>query len=317
MIYDCFLFNTELELLKLRLAFLDSIVDYFVIVESKRTLSGEEKILHYKKNEQDFEKYHHKIIYLEAPVRPDLSAWEYEYFQRDYLREGLKSCKDNDLILISDVDEIINLKHILSIPDLQFPVLIDLPYYYYYFNLKASSSIALNLLCNYSLIKNLNIGERNLTYKSNVKNIIKSDKYKTGWHFSYLFGENIFKYQEKIKSFSHQEFNTRYFLSEERILKCITTGIDLFERRNFFFSFKKPEKELSEILPYIKELGLTQYLHKSPRGLLLNFNHLRFIISKKLIPLMKVKLYDKPKYKLIIMSSPFRKKIKNLLPPSA
>ena len=39
-IYDCFIFNDELDLLELRLKFLEDTVDYFVLVESERTLSG-------------------------------------------------------------------------------------------------------------------------------------------------------------------------------------------------------------------------------------------------------------------------------------
>lgn len=314
MIYDCFLFNSELDLLKLRLSFLDDTVDYFVIVESKRTLSGNKKPLHYEQNKQDFKQYHHKIIYLQAPERPDLATWDYEYFQRDYIREGLKNCRDEDLILISDVDEIVNLKAILAIPDLQIPALIDLPYYYYYFNLKSSGSIALNLLCHYSLIRDVNIGERNITYKSKVKNIIRNSEYRTGWHFSYLFGNNIAKYAEKIKAFSHQEFNTRYYLNEERISRCISTGIDLFERKNHYFTFKKWPVALREILPHIEELGLTHYLH-SPSHWSFNLKHFSFIIQKKLIPILRIKMYDEPLHKLIVSGSPFRKKIKKLIAP--
>jgi len=313
MIYDCFIFNSELDLLKLRLAFMNSMVDYFVICESGRTLSGEKKPLHFKEHEKEFEEYLPKIIHLEAPSRPDLTAWDYEYFQRNYIKEGLKQCKDDDLILISDVDEIINLKNIVRLNGLKLPALIELSYYYYFFNLKAGSTFTLNLLSNYSFIKNFNIGIRNPDYKEKVKNVIKKKSCVTGWHFSYLFGLDIEKYKTKVKSFSHQEYNTSYYLDDNRIKKCIETGIDLFERENIFFSFKKPEKELKEILPFIRQLGLEHYIHTKQK---LSFSHLKhpgFIIKKKLLPFIKNELYTRPRYNLIVFTSPFRKKIRKLI----
>jgi beta-1,4-mannosyl-glycoprotein beta-1,4-N-acetylglucosaminyltransferase len=313
MIYDCFIFNSELELLKLRLDFLDNVVDYFVIVESKRTLSGKKKLLHYKENEQYFEKYQHKIIYLEAPIMPHLIEWDYEYFQRNYIKQGLINCHDNDLILISDVDEIVNLKPILSLGDLQLPALIELPYYNYFLNLKSYKSFTVNLLCKYSFIKDLDIGERNNTYKKYVTNVIKSKQLKTGWHFSNLFGFDIPKYQEKIKSFSHQEFNNPHFLKKERILKCIQSGVDLFERTNIFFSFKQPANELGELNRYIEIMGMTHLIYKPGLRLLLRNKLIGFILIKKILPLIKYKLYNVPRYKLIVITSPFRKKIKKLI----
>jgi beta-1,4-mannosyl-glycoprotein beta-1,4-N-acetylglucosaminyltransferase len=313
MIYDCFLFNTELDLLQLRLSFLNDVADYFVIVESKRTLSGEPKRLHYQENKALFKKYHHKIIHLEAPLMPALSAWEYEYFQRNYIKEGLKECNGSDLILISDVDEIINLKSILSIPGLQLPALIELPYYYFFFNLKAHKSFAVNLLCEYSFLKDLYIGERNETYKKYVKHVITKEACKTGWHFSYLFGFDITKYQEKISSFSHQEYNTPYFQDEQRILTCIRAGVDLFERDNIFFSFKDPRKDLPQLMPFIEELNMMHLIYKAGWKTFLKKDVLRFVLQKKVGPYLKYKLYVLPKYKVIVASSPARKKIRKAI----
>jgi beta-1,4-mannosyl-glycoprotein beta-1,4-N-acetylglucosaminyltransferase len=313
MIYDCFIFSNELEILKLRLAFLDNVVDYFVIVESKRTLSGKKKLLYYKEYEQYFEKYHHKIIYLEAPDMPHLVEWDYEYFQRNYIKQGLINCHENDLILISDVDEIVNLKSILSFKSLQLPALIELPYYNYFFNLKSYKSFTVNLLCKYSFIKNLNIGERNQTYQKYVTNVIKSKQLKTGWHFSNLFGFDIPKYQEKIKSFSHQEFNNSHFLKKERILKCIQSGIDLFERTNIFFSFKHPANELAELNSHIEIMNMTHLIYEPDLRSLFKNKLIGFILVKKILPLMKYMLYNVPRYRLIVITSPFRKKIKKII----
>ena len=98
-------------------------VDYFVIVESIYNHKGEKRNLLF--NSQKFEKFNDKIIYLVYDKIPQLvepiketdnekekdgkyimNALYRENAQRDFILEGLKSAKKDDLILISDVDEI-------------------------------------------------------------------------------------------------------------------------------------------------------------------------------------------------------------------
>ena len=42
-VYDCFTFFNELDLLEIRLNELDNVVDYFVLVESKRSFQNKPK----------------------------------------------------------------------------------------------------------------------------------------------------------------------------------------------------------------------------------------------------------------------------------
>ena len=42
-VYDCFLFYDEFDILEIRLNILNDVVDYFVLVESSRTFSGNKK----------------------------------------------------------------------------------------------------------------------------------------------------------------------------------------------------------------------------------------------------------------------------------
>ena len=53
-IYDCFNFFNELDLLEIRLNTLYDIVDYFVIIESNLTHSGEVKPFYYEDNKSRF-----------------------------------------------------------------------------------------------------------------------------------------------------------------------------------------------------------------------------------------------------------------------
>lgn len=313
MIYDCFIFNSELDLLGLRLAFLNETVDRFVIVESGRTLSGNKKPLHFLSNKTLFEKYEHKIIHLVAPDMPELGAWEYEYFQRNYIKQGLLDCKNEDIIVISDLDEIVNIRAILAIPHLTLPALIDLPYYYYFFNLKGFNTFPVKpLIAKYSFLKDMPVGERSDTYRKHITNILKKEHYKTGWHFSYLFGFDIKSYQEKIRSFSHQEYNTDAYLDEHRIRRVIKAGMDLFERKNVFFTFKDPGKDLKELMPHIKKLGLEDLVYQPSITSYYKEHMLKFVFRKKYIPFLVFLVFMYPKKQLVIKTRPFRTKLKQV-----
>jgi beta-1,4-mannosyl-glycoprotein beta-1,4-N-acetylglucosaminyltransferase len=122
-IFDCFMYFDEEVVLDIRLNTLNQFVDYFVIVESKYNHRGEPRELLF--NQEKFKKFKDKIIYLvhnEVPKQieiikeednEDKKASNYimnalyrENVQRNYIINGLNQAKENDLILISDEDEI-------------------------------------------------------------------------------------------------------------------------------------------------------------------------------------------------------------------
>lgn len=116
-IYDCFLFNNELDILKLRLAELYPFVDGFIICESPITFSGEHKPLYYYQNKDLFSRFEDKIqhfvipeppasVYVDNPINPNSKTSE--FWQRNQMARAIQSAQINDLILISDVDEIPN-----------------------------------------------------------------------------------------------------------------------------------------------------------------------------------------------------------------
>lgn len=111
-VYDCFTFFNELELLQMRLAELDDVVDYFVIVEGSTSYTGKPKPLFLAANINEFEKYKDKIIHIVLDKFPEPKGdrskdhWEREIFSRNCFMRGLKHCHSDDIILISDVDEI-------------------------------------------------------------------------------------------------------------------------------------------------------------------------------------------------------------------
>ena len=117
------MFFDEEQILDLRLNVLNETVDFFVIVESIYNHRGEKRELIFDKNK--FSKFKNKIIYLihdEIPKQVEIvnekdseneknrkyimNAVYRENSQRNYISEGIKKADKNDLILISDVDEI-------------------------------------------------------------------------------------------------------------------------------------------------------------------------------------------------------------------
>ena len=107
MIYDCFPFFNELDILKLRLNILDPYVDRFVIEEATTTFSGQPKELCFEKNKDMFKEFLHKITYIVVDENPtDVNAFERDVFQKNHLIEGLKDATDKDIIMLSDCDEI-------------------------------------------------------------------------------------------------------------------------------------------------------------------------------------------------------------------
>lgn len=108
-IYDCFTYFNEIELLELRLSVLDSFVDYFVLVEANKTFTNEDKEFHFEKNKHLFTDYADRIIYIKVDDMPNSdNAWDREKHQRNCIMKGLSRAHPDDLIIISDIDEIPN-----------------------------------------------------------------------------------------------------------------------------------------------------------------------------------------------------------------
>ncbi len=105
MIVDCFTFYNETELLKKRIQYLSSVVDKFVVVESTITHGGHKKELYFDESHFDMS----KIIRVVVEDNPeDSNPWSRENHQRNCITRGLEKLelKDDDVIMVSDVDEI-------------------------------------------------------------------------------------------------------------------------------------------------------------------------------------------------------------------
>jgi hypothetical protein len=109
-VYDCFTFYNEFDLLEIRLQEMWEQVDHFVIAEANTTHAGVAKEFNLEKNWSRFEPYAEKIIYVKIEDMPGVinnNYWHNEKHQRNCLVRGLVDIKEDDIIIISDIDEII------------------------------------------------------------------------------------------------------------------------------------------------------------------------------------------------------------------
>ena len=108
-IYDCFSYWDEDLLLDIRFNILNDYVDYFVIIEGNKTWQNNDKKLRFDVNK--FQKFKDRIIYIPVEDMPDGdNPYLRENFQRNCISRGILKAQDEDLIIISDLDEIPNPK---------------------------------------------------------------------------------------------------------------------------------------------------------------------------------------------------------------
>lgn len=110
-IFDAFIFYNELDLLEIRLGELADVVDRFILVEAKRTFTGKEKPLFYAENAERFARWRDKIEHVVIDFPDELptdaaTAWTREHLQRESLSQGYRDARPDELVIISDVDEI-------------------------------------------------------------------------------------------------------------------------------------------------------------------------------------------------------------------
>lgn len=249
MIYDCFQFFNELDLLKLRLQVMDPIVDKFLISEATETFSGMPKPLYYEENKEMFKEFEHKIIHVVERNTPPGTTHERDYYQKNSMIRGLKDAKDDDIIIFSDLDEIPNpekIKEILADFDKTKIYHFAQRMFYCFLNMEEVSGNLLSISGDFDGIQKKQwIGSKMLTYgllkEQKIQMVQLRDPERKeigirvadgGWHFGYMGGhgqkdakERII---EKVKSAAHQEYNNAETLSG--VLDNIRDGKDIFGR---------------------------------------------------------------------------------------
>jgi beta-1,4-mannosyl-glycoprotein beta-1,4-N-acetylglucosaminyltransferase len=262
-IIDCFIFYNELDLLNYRLNLLDDYVDYFVLVEAIHTFTGKEKKLFYNENKELFEKFKDKIIHVivdDFPYKyPDIDIekneqWKNEIYQRNSIKRGIDklTLHDNDLVVITDLDEIPNPEILNKIKENKKQITISslkMDMYYYNLNCKTKINDWISpKIISYKEFTKLDITIHDFRYKK-TDNIIENG----GWHLSF-FGDKEF-IANKIENYGHQEFNNDEIL--KNIEEKIKSKKDLFNRENHEIQYIDIED--NENLPPKYDIYLQKY----------------------------------------------------------
>jgi beta-1,4-mannosyl-glycoprotein beta-1,4-N-acetylglucosaminyltransferase len=191
-IFDCFKFFNEIELLHLRLMELNPVVDYFVLVESNKTHTGNPKEFIFEKNKEIFKEYLHKIIHVKVEDLPTYSSdniWIPENFQRNCIMRGLVDhASEGDKIIVSDLDEIPNTDLIVSNIENNEWVTFKQNLYYYYVNCKQNCLWDGPIMANYGTFQS----------PQQLRNTGRSgynSKFHGGWHYSFMGGPDRVRYK--------------------------------------------------------------------------------------------------------------------------
>lgn len=224
-VFDCFIFYNELDVLEIRLNELNDVVDHFVIVEATKTFVDKEKPLYFKDNIDRFSKFKNKIIHYVVDDLPDGvgydANWDRERHQRDCIMRALNGiATDNDVIIISDVDEIPSPNSIKQFSPVMGMCSIEQDLYYYRLNLKANQTWDWCKILPYGIAKQMTPCQIRYTPSLN--------KIRGGWHFSFL--GQVDHIMNKISSYAHAEFNVPDINNINHINECISKGTDIFNR---------------------------------------------------------------------------------------
>ncbi|MDC2987043.1 hypothetical protein OAY20_02980 [Candidatus Pelagibacter bacterium] len=251
-IIDCFMYYDEDLVLDIRLNILDKYVSYFVICEANFNHNGTKRDLKFDIN--NFSKFKEKIIYIPLKQQPKNlrivenhddrhlknskildNAVLRENFQRNYLQSAIRNFDKDDLIIISDLDEIPNLEKFTYKANLTF---FEQKMFFYKFNLVqkdfiwyGSRACKKKHLLNPQWLRNIRskkypLWKLNIYFskkKYNSVNFIKDG----GWHFT-----NIKKPEEidyKMKNYLHHLEYEESGLNVENIKKIISEKKVLYD----------------------------------------------------------------------------------------
>ncbi len=254
MLIDSFLFFNEAELVELRVKYLEKIVDSFVIIEADITHQGKKKEWNFPKIlENKLKKYSSKIQYHQLKIDPEKikneeswiiddvkgdDAWRIENFQRNYIKIACEKFSDDDILIISDVDELPSKSKLEFIKSCDFKKIAPIALEQHLFHIDCNflrleswrGSIATTIkICNAFSPHQFRRARNRISHLTDA-----------GWSFSSFGG--VRKIMEKFESIAHKEFNNEKFKNEDHIKNCQKTGADLFHRktaskkidRNFF-----------------------------------------------------------------------------------
>ena len=283
-IYDCTTFYSERMMLDLRFNILNENIYKFIVVESAFSHSGEKKNFNFNIN--DYPKFKDKIIYLKIHNEPlglhnDIEELKNPFYKRlnsikrieqsyDYMMRGIIGALEEDLIIISDNDEIPNLNsNQFKNSNKNFIIFKQLLFYYKFnlfydlmpwFGSKACKKKNLKSFSNLRNLKNKKYPFWRLdTYLSDIKETSLEIIDTGGWHFTNLkTPEDLYT---KMKNFGHHNEFDESNLTVEDLRDKINNGVVFYDH---FADKKSKDKWKNEYkLKTIENDFLPSYLIKN------------------------------------------------------
>ncbi|MCA3242938.1 MAG: hypothetical protein ING89_16720 [Rubrivivax sp.] len=256
MIHDCFTFAGEFDVLELRLETLTGVVDRFVVAEGTRSFAGQPREvseLHARVPARFRDRIVHLVVN-ELEAAPQ-SAWHNEFRQRNALARGLVDAHPEDLLVLSDVDEIPHPDSVHRFrPGRYLSAVLHQRVFYYALNNElvgsgdkwelpwkaARVTTVRHFHRYYRTMQNLRRfgSEGRLPVTARRIDSLLLDRVTTqhlvpgGWHFTYLMAPAAIAL--KIAGFSHQEFNEDRYTDLEHLARCVQSRIDPFGRERHF-----------------------------------------------------------------------------------
>ncbi len=285
-IYDCFMYFDEDLLLDIRLNTLNKYVKKFVITEATYTHNGNPKKLNF--DIKNFNKFKDKISYIVVDEQPQnilklseddtkerrgekliLNGMARDYFQRENLKKGLVDSLNEDLIIISDLDEIPNLETIDFNLIKNNIVIFEQKMFYYKLNLLyeefkwfGSKAIKKKNFISPQWLRNIKSRKYS---KWRLDTLFSKKKYSNliyvkngGWHFTCI--RNAADLEKKLLNFAHHhEFeesglklnDIQNLIKEKRVMYDHT-----IDQRDYKWSGKSILKKLDDKL-------LPDYIHSN------------------------------------------------------
>ena len=279
-IFDCFMYFDEDVVLDVRLNLLNNYVDKFIIIESRYDHKGEkrEPMFDIKK----FDKFKNKIDYILKDEQPSnlekinnsddkkehyrksiFNAGKRENSQRNYIIQGLKNAQPNDWVIISDLDEIPNLREINFEKINNKFLFFKQDMMYYKFNLKLENFTWIgSRACKYKYLQSPQ-WIRDIKSKSfawwRLDTCFSKKKYKDikfyengGWHFSYL--KTPKDIEKKLRSYLHHVDYDQNPLGLKKITDIVNSNkaiydLNIDQRKNKFYSDNQLTKVNLELMP--------------------------------------------------------------------
>ncbi|MEZ5815529.1 MAG: hypothetical protein R3D44_00420 [Hyphomicrobiaceae bacterium] len=254
-VFDCFLFCDELDILEIRLTELWPHVDYFVLAEATETFSGHHKPLYFRENKRRFERFLDKIVHIVVDDLPPAGdAWQREAHQRNALARGLDAAEADDIVMLSDVDEIPYPHNIADLPTRKTALreirFIECDYYQFRLNLAVENKwvglCATRVIARkhlppmqtlrairarqsrrfpWSVNQAISVTRNLVQFRAPLRHVLVEHG---GWHFTSI--GSIERLQRKIASYAHQERNTPEFNSYEHLARLYADRLSICGR---------------------------------------------------------------------------------------